>query len=51
MDFFGQSLQAENGKKEQHYSILHIPISLGNKFQLKLAVFIFWTKFAQKWYF
>ena len=27
---------------------MHIQISLGNKFQLKLTILIFWTKSAQK---
>ena len=27
---------------------MHIHISLGNKFQLKLTILIFWTKSAQK---
>ena len=30
---------------------LHIQISLGTKFQLKLEILIFWTKFVQKGYF
>ena len=32
----------------QRHWILHIRISLGTKFQLKLTNLIFWTKFAQK---
>ena len=31
--------------------VLHIQISLGTKFQLKLTIFIFWNKFPQKGYF
>ena len=27
---------------------MHIQISLGTKFQLKLTILLFWTKFAQK---
>ena len=42
-------------KKERvnstHHWILHIQISLGTKFQLKLTILIFWTIFAQKGYF
>ena len=38
----------KNTKSEYHHRILHIRISLGTKFQLKLTVLIFWTKFAQK---
>ena len=42
-------------KKEKvnstHHWILHIQISLGTKIQLKLTILIFWTKFAQNWYF
>ena len=30
---------------------MHIRISLGTKFQLKLRILIFWTKFAQKEFF
>ena len=38
----------KNRKSEQHHQILHIQISLGTKFHLKLTILIFWTKFAQK---
>ena len=38
-------------KNEYHYWILHIWISLCPKFQLKLIILIFWTKFFQKGYF
>ena len=47
--FFGPNLAkkrlfpAENRKGEQHLSVLHIQISLGTKFQLKLTILIFWT--------
>ena len=34
-----------------HHWILHIWISLGTKFQLKLPILSFWTRFAQKGYF
>ena len=37
-----------NRKREQHHWILHIRISPATKFQLKLTIFIFWTKFDQK---
>ena len=37
-----------NRKSEHHHWILHIRISLANKFLLKLTILIFWTKFAQK---
>ena len=30
---------------------MHLRISLGTKFQLKLTIVIFWTKFTQKGYF
>ena len=33
---------------EHHHWILHVRSSLGTKFQLKLTILIFWTKFAQK---
>ena len=35
-------------KSEHHHWILHIQISLNIMFQLKLTIFIFWTKFVQK---
>ena len=38
-------------KSEHHHGILHIWISLGGKFQLKLIILSFWTKFTQKRYF
>ena len=38
-------------KSEHHHWILHIPIGLAIKFQLKLIILILWTKFAQKGYF
>ena len=41
----------KNEKSEQHHWILHIRISLGTKFSLKLTILIFWTKFAEKEYF
>ena len=41
----------KNGKIEHHHWILHIPICLGTKFQIKLTILIFWTKFVQKGYF
>ena len=31
-----------------HHIILHLQISLGTKFQLKMTILIFWVKFAQK---
>ena len=38
-------------RKNEHYHwILHVRISAGTKFQLKLIILIFWTKFAQKGY-
>ena len=41
----------KNRKIEQHHWILHIQISLGTKFELKLTILISWTKFAPKAYF
>ena len=38
----------ENRKGEYHHGILHIWINLGTKFQLKLIILSFWTKFTQK---
>ena len=41
----------QNGKSEKGNWILRITISLGTKFNFKLTIFIFWTKFSQKRYF
>ena len=41
----------KNWKIGHHHWILHIWVSPGTKFQLKLTILIFWTKFAQKGYF
>ena len=41
----------KNWKSQHHHWILDISISLNTKFQLKLTILIFWTKFAQKGYF
>ena len=54
--FFGPNLPkkvfpAKNWKREHHHWIPHIQISLGTKFQLKLIILSFWTKFTQKRYF
>ena len=37
-----------NRKSEHHHWILHTWIRLGAKFQLKLTILNFWTKFAQE---
>ena len=37
--------------RKQHHWILHIQISLGIKFHLKLTIVTIWTKFAQKGHF
>ena len=54
--FFGPNFPkkvspVQNRKSEQRHWILHIRISLFTKFQLKLTILIFWTKFVQKGYF
>ena len=54
--FFGLNLPknvflVQNRKSKYHHVILHIRISLSSKFQLKLTILSFWTKFTQKWYF
>ena len=54
--FFGPNLPkkvfpVKNRKSEHHHGILHIWISLDTKFQLKLIILSFWTKFTQKRYF
>ena len=38
----------ETKTSEYRHWIVHIWISLCTKFQLKLAILFFWTKFAQK---
>ena len=40
---------AENRRNNHHFCFLHIRIILCKKLDLKLAVFIFWTKFVQKY--
>ena len=40
----------KKGKSEHNQWTLHIRISLGTIFQLKLTFLMFWTKFAQKRY-
>ena len=37
-----------NRKSQHHHWILHIRIVLGTKFQLRLTILNFWTKFAKK---
>ena len=37
----------KNRKNEHHYSILHARINVGTKFQHKVTILMFWTKFAQ----
>ena len=54
--FFGSNLPKkvfpdENRKSEHDDGILRIWISLSTKFQLKLIILSFWTKFTQKRYF
>ena len=56
MQYFGPSLlkkvfPPKNRKSEHHHWILHILISLGTKFPLKLTVLIFLTRFVQKGFF
>ena len=43
-----KGVSALKQKSEHHHWILHIRISLDTKFQPKLTILIFWTKFAQK---
>ena len=51
--FFGQDLckKGIKQKKWKYHWILHVPISLETKFQLKLIILNFWIKFAQKEYY
>ena len=41
----------KNTENVHHHRMLHIYISLGTKFQLKLIILFFWIKFDQKGYF
>ena len=43
--------KVQNRKSEHRYEILHIQISLGTKFRLKVTLLNFWIKFIQKEYF
>ena len=47
--FFGPNLPKKG--IEHHHRFLHIWISLSTKFQPKLKILSFWTKFTQKGYF
>ena len=38
----------KNRKSGHHHSILHLQISHGTRFQLKLTILIFWIKFQSK---
>ena len=49
--FAQKGFPVEKRKSEHHHGILHIWISLGTKFQLKLIILSFWIKFTQKRYF
>ena len=42
---------AKNKKSEHHHWVLQFQISLSTKFQRKLSILIFCTKFSQKEYF
>ena len=46
-----KSFSSQNTENVHHHRMLHTYISLGTKFQLKLIILFFWTKFAQKGYF
>ena len=41
-------IPVKNEKSEHHHRSFHIRIILGTKFQLKLTILIYWTKFALK---
>ena len=46
-----RAFSVEMSVVEHHHWILHIRITLGNKFHVKLKILIFWIKFALKEYF
>ena len=55
-DFTGKNrrktiLSVKNRKNEYHHWVRHIRISLSNKFQIKVTILSFWTKFIQNWLF
>ena len=58
-NFHKKVFTIENRKSEHHHGILHIWISLGTKFQLKLTILIFltrngksvWWNFSSNWQF
>ena len=55
-DFLDQICQKrvfpiKNKKTEHHHWILHVRISVGTKFQLKVTILMFWTELSQKGYF
>ena len=41
----------QKSSKTEKVNILHIPNSVGTKFQVKLIILNFWTKLNQKGYF
>ena len=45
------AIKRRNRMRDHHRWILHIWVRLSTKFQLKLTIFIFWTKLTQKEYF
>ena len=47
---FSRKIICNKANEEDHW-FLHIRISLGTKFQLKLTISNFWNKFAQREYF
>ena len=54
--FFGPNLPkkvfpVQNWKSEHHHWILHVQFSFGSKFQLKLTILTFLTKFTQEGFF
>ena len=42
----GQNLQVEETATEKDHWILYIRVGLGTKFQLRLTILSFWTKFG-----
>ena len=44
--FLKRILPIENKRNEHHYWVLYIGVNLSTKFQLKLGILIFWTKFV-----
>ena len=46
-----KGISSQKQKRQSHQWVLHIRISVGTKFEHKVTILIFWTKFAPKSHF